>query len=108
MTMELAFNGIFSILMVLFGFLLNRVFNTLDKLQTVDTEICKTISSLEKAMMQFYIDKKDFQRHEEREETIYSELRDDISKRINSMEAKLDRLGEEISAMRILIVNTAK
>ncbi len=71
---ELAFSGAISLLMIIFGWLLNRVFSELDKLKASDDKLSAQIH----AMLPMMVDRTAFEKHIEREEEALLGLRKEM------------------------------
>ena len=81
------FNVIVALLLLVVGFLLNRVFAEIDKLTSKNGELIKT-------MMQDYVHKDDFLRHVQGTSYLIEKMSDEINKRFDKLEAKIDKALE--------------
>ena len=75
-------NGALSVLMLVFGWLLNRVFTELDRLRQADAELAKQVSALAPLM----IDRDMFDRHVDREESALVKLETQLATLVVSVQ----------------------
>jgi hypothetical protein len=88
-----------SLLMVVGGFLLNRVFIELDRLRVADVDLAKADSELAKAISDLkpnLIDRSAFDKHVDREERLIAELHKEIS----SLQTMIQKLHVEVVSFR--------
>lgn len=77
------FNILVSILMLVVGFLLNRVFSEIDKLTSAN-------GKLKESLLKDYLAKSEFIRHEEAEIRTMERMSEDISKRFDKLDILLE------------------
>lgn len=81
------FNIIIGLLMMVFGFLLNRVFSQLDNHAT-------QISALQTLLPRDFIEKAEFIRHADQEMRLMAELRKDFKERFDKIDQLLEAMRE--------------
>lgn len=81
------YNIIIGLLMVMFGFLLNRVFSQLDG-------HTKLISDLQSLLPRDFIEKAEFIRHADQEMRLMENLRKDFKERFDKIDSLLEVLRE--------------
>lgn len=77
MDLQLALSALSSVLLVVFGFLLNRVFQEIDGLRKADQQLAREDANLSKVISELrptLIDKVSFDQHVLREERLMSSL----------------------------------
>lgn len=77
------FNILISILMLIGGFLLNRVFLEIDKLSAANV-------MLNNIMLKDYVAKDEFQRHADSEIRLIEKMADEINKRFDKLDILLE------------------
>lgn len=68
-------NGALSVLMLVFGWLLNRIFSELDRLREADNRLSEKVTVLTGTL----IDRNEFNEHARREEIALSDLRASVN-----------------------------
>ncbi|MCR4297517.1 MAG: hypothetical protein NUV75_02005 [Gallionella sp.] len=77
------FNILVSLLMVVFGFLLNRVFGEIDKISAAN-------GKLKDELLRDYVPKEDFIRHSEQEIRTSEKMAENIGKRFDKLDILLE------------------
>ncbi|MCR4333110.1 MAG: hypothetical protein NUV34_10500 [Sulfuricaulis sp.] len=77
------FNILMSVLMLVVGFLLNRVFSEIDKLTSAN-------GKLKEALFKDYVTRGDFIRHEESEVRTMDRMGEEIGKRFDKLDILLE------------------
>ena len=87
-----AMNIALSLLMLVGGFLLNRVFVELDRLRQADSDMARALSELKPSM----IDRAAFERHVDKEET----RGDEIWAAVSDLRGMVQQLLVEVASLR--------
>lgn len=82
------FNIVVSLLILVFGFLLNRVFSEIDKLNA-------HVTNIHKILPQDYIGKPDFNRHSDQEMKMIGELKADMDKHFDRLYGLIDDIRKQ-------------
>ncbi len=77
------FNVLIAVLLLVFGFLLNRVFSEIDKITAAH-------GKLREAVFRDYVARTDFIRHEESEVRTMERMAEEISKRFDKLDILLE------------------
>lgn len=87
------FNVLISLLLILLGWLLNRVFNEIDALKKADQHLAKEVHELNISLPTSYFTKDDFNRHEQEEKEWISEFRKEVRLSLERIHIRLDALN---------------
>lgn len=90
------FNILISVLLLVFGFLLNRVFSEIDKLRIGHAETSASVTSLRVMLPTAYLGKIDFQRHEDLELKLIGEVQRDIREHFDKVDAMIVALHKRL------------
>ena len=83
------FNVAVSLVLLLLGFLLNRVFTELDRLRVADQALVEAVNSLRVLLPQGYITQPDFHRHEAEERILMADLKAELNGRFDKVEGMI-------------------
>lgn len=89
------FNVVIALLMMVLGFLLNRVFNELDRLRDADTKLAAQVNVLSVNLPSSYITKDDFRSHEAEERVLIGEFRKEVRENLDRIHERLDMFGNK-------------
>lgn len=89
------FNIVISLLMLLLGWLLNRVFQELDRLRKSDDDLALSVNRLTVELPTQYITKADFIRHEVEEREWIREFREEVRSNLERIHSRLDALNHK-------------
>ena len=91
------FSIIISVLMILIGFLLNRIFTEIDKLRTTDVDLIGSINMLRVALPTAYLEKSEFLRHETEERALSLAMRSDMTLHYERLDRTINTQLEALS-----------